>query len=85
MNFISDSVETSMLTRVYSLLEMSFIIPNISGGLIIALVGNQHDTMELLTKASFLFIALIFLRLPFKHMRLLWNVQPTGVNRDIQV
>lgn len=85
MNFISDSVETSMLTRVYSLLEMSFIVPNISGGILIALIGNQQDTMELLSKAAVLFIALVFLRLPFKHMRILWNIEPAKVNRDIQI
>lgn len=85
MNFISDSVETSMLTRVYSLLEMSFIVPNISGGLLIALIGNSQDTMELLTNAAILFIVLIYLRLPFKHMRLLWSVEPKKVNRDIQI
>lgn len=85
MNFISDSVETEMLTRVYSFLEMSFIVPNISGGLLIALLGNSFDTMELLTGAAILFFTLIFFRLPFKHMRLLWNTEPTSVNRNVQI
>lgn len=85
MNFISDTVETSILTHVYALLEMSFIIPNISGGILIAVLGNDFKTMELLTGAAIIFFISITARLPFKHMRLLWNVEPTGVNRDIQI
>lgn len=85
MNFISDSVETDMLTRVYSFLETSFIVPNISGGILIAFLGNHFDTMELLKTAAVLFFVLITFRLPFKHMRLLWNIEPANVNRNIQI
>lgn len=85
MNFISDSVETGMLTRVYSLLETSFIIPNISGGILIAFLGNFYETMELLAGAAIVFFVLIVFRLPFKHMRILWDVEPANVNRDIQI
>lgn len=85
MNFISDSVETNFLTRIYSLLEMSFIVPNISGGLLIALLGNTYDTFELLKIAAAVFFILIVIRLPFKHMRALWNANPEKIKRNIQV
>ena len=85
MNFISDSVETHFLTRVYSLLEMSFIVPNISGGILIAILGNEYDTFELLKIASVVFFLLIVLRLPFRHMRDLWNAKPEKIDREIQV
>lgn len=84
MNFISDAVETIYLTRVYALMEMTFIIPNISGGLLIALLGNEYDTMELLKIAAYAFIALILLRLPFDHMRKLWSSVPESVDRTVQ-
>ena len=82
MNFISDTVETSMLTRVYAFLEMSFLVPNISGGILIAALGNDFQTMELLSGAALIFLILIVTRLPFRHMRLLWNVEPESVDRD---
>ena len=85
MNFISDSVETHFLTRVHSLLEMSFIIPNISGGLLIAILGEKYQTMELLLAAAVLFFLSINLRLPLKHMRLLWKTEPGKVERVVQV
>lgn len=85
MNFISDSVETHYLTRVYSLLEMSFIIPNISGGILIAVLGNSFNTVELLKGAAATFFLLIFMRIPFKHMRALWNANPKKIEREIQI
>ncbi|MEC7276738.1 MAG: MFS transporter [Bdellovibrionota bacterium] len=85
INFISDSVETHFLTRVHSLLEMSFIIPNISGGLLIAILGEKYQTMELLLAAAVLFFLSINLRLPLKHMRLLWKTEPGKVERVVQV
>jgi MFS family permease len=85
MNYISDSVETSFLTRVHATLEMSFIVPNISGGLLIALLGDYFSTQELLSWASILFLSLIFPRLLFPHMRLLWSVKPDSIRRDVQL
>ncbi len=85
MNFISDSVETRYLTRVHSFLEISFIIPNISGGIFIGALGNKFTTMELLSGAALLFFLSINLRLPLRHMKVLWNVQPDKVSRNIQV
>lgn len=85
MNFISDSVETRFLTRVYSFLEMSFIVPNISGGILIAILGNEFDTFELLKIASIVFFLLIVIRLPFRHMRNLWNATPERISREVQI
>lgn len=85
MNLISETVETHYLTRVHSLLEMSFIVPNISGGLIIALIGNEYNTFLLLKLSSFIFFLLILVRLPFKHMKELWNNKPKKITRNVQV
>lgn len=85
MNFISDSVETKYLTRVHSFLEISFIVPNISGGLFIALLGNDFTTMQLLSGAALLFFLAINLRLPLRHMKVLWQIDPEKVSRNIQL
>jgi len=85
MNYISDSVETSFLTRVHATLEMSFIVPNISGGLLIALLGDIYTTEQLLVGAALLFLVLIFPRLPFPHMRQLWSAKPKSIRREVQL
>ena len=38
LNYISKTVETRYLTRTHSLLDLSFVIPNITGGVIVALI-----------------------------------------------
>lgn len=85
MNYISDTVETRFLTRVHSTLELSFIVPNILGGLFIAAIGGVLSTQELLKATSFFFIALVFFRVPFRHMRILWSAKPETVKRNIQL
>ncbi len=69
LNYISETVETKYLTRVHALLDMAFVVPNISGGMIIALLGNKLDTFTTLHYVSIAFLILILPRLFFKEMQ----------------
>ena len=85
LNFVSEKVPTSYLTRVYSLLEMSFITPNILGSLLVGIIGNKYATMDILVIASWSFIILIALRLLFRDFWALWKSSHSQVSRDTQV
>ena len=43
MNLISESVETDYLTRVFSFLEISFLIPSVVGGFVLRIDDQQYD------------------------------------------
>ncbi len=84
MNFISHSVETKYLSRVHSLIELSFIAPNILGGLFISFFGDQYSTESILIYSMIAFALFVYFRAPLKHMRFLWKVSPAQVKRHIQ-
>ncbi len=84
MNFISHSVETKFLSRVYSLVELSFIAPNILGGLFISFFGEVYSTEALLLYSAIAFAICVYFRAPMRHMRNLWKVTPAEVKRHIQ-
>jgi MFS transporter, DHA3 family, macrolide efflux protein len=84
MNFISHSVDTKYLSRVHSLIELSFIAPNIIGGIFISYFGDQYSTESILIYSMYAFAIIIYLRAPMKHMRNLWKVEPAQVKRHIQ-
>jgi len=64
MNFISHSVPKGYLSRVFALLEMSFIVPNIMGGLVVALAGSQLNTYDFLEITAILYCASLIVRIP---------------------
>lgn len=84
MNFVSHSVETKYLSRVHSLIELSFIAPNIIGGLFISFFGETYSTQNLLIYSMIAFSVFVYIRVPFKHMKNLWKVNPAQVKRHIQ-
>lgn len=59
LNYISANVPREYMTRVYSFLDLVFVAPNISAGIIVALIGNKLSTYEILNYTSFLFILLV--------------------------
>ena len=85
LNFISQKVETKYLTRVFSLVDLAFVFPNIASGIIVSIIGNQATTNQILTTVSIVFIILIIPRLLFKDMRLLYSASNDKVNRDTSV
>ncbi|MBC7539805.1 MAG: MFS transporter [Bacteriovorax sp.] len=59
LNYISAHVPKEYMTRVYSFLDLVFVVPNISAGIIVALIGNKLSTFEILNYTSILFILLV--------------------------
>lgn len=59
LNYISAQVPKEYMTRVYSFLDLVFVVPNISAGIIVSLVGNKLSTYEILNITSIVFILLV--------------------------
>ncbi len=73
LNHISRSVEKSMLTRVHSLLDMSFLIPNISSGILVGFFGNFFNTHDFLIYVSYFFILSVIVRIFLKDLKGLYS------------
>lgn len=82
LNYLSETIETSFLTRVHSLMDLSFIVPNVGAGILIGLIGNRVDTLDILNWTSGLFIIIIVLVLLLPQARTLWRSQMKQVYRD---
>ena len=85
LNFVSEKVETKYLTRVFSLIDLAFVFPNIASGIIVSLIGERASTYQILLTVSIVFIVLIAPRIFFKDMQLLYNASNDKVNRDTSV
>ncbi|MDD4973210.1 MAG: MFS transporter [Bacteriovorax sp.] len=73
LNYISAHVPKEYMTRVYSFLDLVFVVPNISAGIIVALIGNKLSTFEILNFTSILFILLVGVGLMTRGTRSLLN------------
>jgi len=59
LNYISAYVPKEYMTRVYSFLDLVFVVPNISAALLVALIGKKLSTFEILNYTSIVFILLV--------------------------
>lgn len=82
LNYLSETVETAYLTRVYSLLDLSFIVPNVGAGILIGIIGNKMSTYEILNWASIIFIIAISVRMLLPETKKLWQHKIEQVFRD---
>lgn len=73
LNYLSETIETNYLTRAHSLLDMSFVVPNIAGGIIIGTLGNIYGSQVILWVTALAFSLLIFPRLLTKSVRSLYK------------
>ena len=69
LNYISAHVPKEYMTRVYSFLDLVFVVPNISAGIIVALIGKKLSTYEILNFTSIVFILLVGVGLMTKGTR----------------
>jgi len=69
LNYISVTVPKEFMSRVHSFLDLAFVVPNISAGIILALIGNKLSTFEILNITSKVFIILLFASFSTKGMR----------------
>lgn len=82
LNYVSETVETEYLSRIHSILDLSFVVPNISGGIIIAFIGNSFSTMEMLFSTATLFVILIFFKIFTRSSKALYKSEAKKVTRD---
>ncbi len=66
LNYISATVPKEFMTRVHSFLDLVFVVPNISAGIMIAIIGGHLSTFEVLNYTSLFFIAFSLIGLCFK-------------------
>ncbi len=59
LNYISETVPKEFMSRVHSFLDLAFVTPNISAGIVLAIIGNRLSTFETLNMVSLLFIVLL--------------------------
>ena len=85
LNYLSQTVETHFLTRAHSLLDLSFVVPNILGGILIAYLGNTYSSIAILKLVGIAFLCMTIPRLFFKEMQSLYNSDLKQVARDIEV
>ena len=83
LNYLSKTVETRFLTRTHSLLDLSFVIPNILGGILIAYLGNAYSSIAILQIVGIAFLCMTIPRLFFKEMQSLYNSDIKQVSRDL--
>lgn len=83
LNFIAETVETKFLTRVHSVLDLTFVIPSIVAGMIVALIGDRLSTYEILLGTSLVFIILTLPSFLFlKGMKALYDSNLKIVSRE---
>ena len=82
-NFVSETVPTEHLPQVHSILQISFVIPNMLAGLIVAFIGDQYSSYEILSKASYFLLTFAIIRLFSKDVHNLYRNKLKTVDRDL--
>jgi len=85
LNYISLKVDSRYLSRVFALLDLSFVFPNIASGIIISIIGDRIDTVTMLKTVAIIFATAVFPRLFFKDMKFLYNSNNESAQRDISI
>lgn len=85
LNYISNKVESKFLSRIFALLDLSFVFPNILSGIIVSLLGNRFSAETILTFIAYFFFAIIFLRLMSDSVKSLYLSDNKRVQRDTSV
>ncbi len=82
LNHISETVPSNVLSQMFSLLDLAFVIPNISSGILLAFIANQNSTADLLTYSAVIFACLIWPRAFLKETQSLFSSEIEKVDRD---
>ena len=82
LNYVSETIETRFLTRTHSLLDMSFVVPNIAGAAIIGVFGSIYGAKTILWITALLFFILIYSRLRTKNVQALYFSKAQQVIRE---
>lgn len=82
LNHISETVPSNVLSQMFSLLDLAFVIPNISSGILLTFIANQSSTADLLTYSAIVFACLIWPRAFLKETQSLFSNDVVKVDRD---
>ena len=82
LNHISETVPSNVLSQMFSLLDLAFVIPNISSGILLTFIANDHKTVDMLFIAALGFVLLIWPRAFLKETQSLFSSEVLKVDRD---
>lgn len=82
LNYVALKVENKYLSRVFSLLDLSFVFPNIASGIIVSILGNQYSSEAILKFVAISFAILILPRLFMADMKMLYHADNSKASRD---
>jgi MFS transporter, DHA3 family, macrolide efflux protein len=82
-NYVSETVETSLLPAVYSLLQIAFLIPNLIGSLVVVFFGDKYSTITILTMASYIFLGFGAVRIFSPDVRDFYTRTPSKITRNL--
>jgi MFS transporter, DHA3 family, macrolide efflux protein len=84
LNYLSASIETKDLSRVLSISELSFVVPNLLSSLFIMFFADKFTVDSVLLSTALLFLLLIVLRIKSESMRCLYYGPSVLVKRETQ-
>ena len=82
LNHISDTVPNNVLSQMFALLDLAFVIPNISSGLVLTFIAQSFPTKTLLWYCAIAFALFIWPRMFFKEMQSLYHSKVPKVDRE---
>lgn len=82
-NFVSETIETKLLPAVHSMLQISFLVPNLIGSMIVIFLGDKLSTYELLNRSAYVFLLFGILRLISPDVRIFFTQTPEKIKRSI--
>lgn len=83
LNHISDTVPTKVLSQMFALLDLAFVVPNITSGVLLTFIAQGFRTDLLLFYAAIGFALFIWPRIFFKEMKSLYNSKIPKIEREI--
>lgn len=84
LNHISETVPSNVLSQMFSLLDLAFVIPNISSGILLAFIANKYETSSLLLYSAIGFVVFIWPRAFLKETQSLFSSDIAKVDRDLE-
>ena len=82
-NYVSETIKTELLPATHSLLQISFMIPNLFGSLVVVYFGDRYPTFTILKYAGCIFLFLGIIRIISPGVREFYSQTPRKINRKL--
>ena len=82
-NLISETIPTEKLALVHGVLQITFVVTNLGGGLIVAMIGDEYSSFEMLSTGGVIFAVLGGIRILNKDFRSLWSKEIVPIDRKL--